>query len=235
MRRRGWVPGRAGTEPAQGLGRAAQWRISVLRRTAAVLAAGLAVWWIVDASLAVGAPAQHQVIVAARDLATGTVLGSSDLHAMPWSGNNVPDALLSSPDEPVGQVLNGPLRAGEPLTRTRLGAGSLLQGLPQGSVMVQLTSASATGVSLARAGDRVDVLSTADGAVIATDLQVLAITGGNAGESALGSGVGAGDDAGAQAVILASGPVTAQRLARATGSSLGGPNLVLTVRASKGN
>lgn len=235
MRRRGWVPGRSATPPgeAPGRGRAAQWRISALRRAAAALAAGLAVWWIVDASLAVGAPAQHRVLVAARDLTTGTILASGDLREVPWHGESVPETLLAAPHEAVGQVLNGPLRAEEPLTRTRLGAGSLVQGFAEDTVVVQLPRSGIGGVSLVRAGDRIDVLSTADGAVVAKNVQVLAVTGGDAQDLGLSDPGGSGADFGADGVVLACGPVTAQRLVRASASPGGGPALMLTVRAPR--
>ena len=100
------------------------------------------------------------VVVAARDLTAGAVLGSSDLQTVGYLAGTVPDGVVT---DPVGRSLTGPVRRGEPLTTTRLVEPGLLADHPD-LVAVPVRIPDATAVSLLRVGDRVDLVAADPGA-----------------------------------------------------------------------
>jgi pilus assembly protein CpaB len=109
-------------------------------------------------------------------------------------------------------VLAAPLRAGEPVTDVRLLGPGLTALLPPGRVAAPVRLADLAVAGLAAAGDRVDVLATAPGAVraevVASGALVLAAPGGE----------GDGDDGGAAdggLLVLAVDEATAATLAAA--------------------
>ncbi len=143
------------------------------------------------------------VVVAARDLAAGSLLTADDVRRETWPRDVAPRHRLAR----VGGELLTAVRAGEALTDTRIRGPALLRG--QGpeirSMAVQFTDPVA---ALLRAGDRIDVIAgppegLGSGSVIAaTDLLVLAVgtpsgTGGGFGgdgpgpDGSSGGGLGA--------------------------------------------
>lgn len=170
-----------------------------------LLAAGLAAASVAAGLSAVVPAATPTVAVlsAAHDLAAGAVLGPDDLVTAELPRELVPAGALVDAAAVTGQLVAGPVRAGEPLTDVRLlGAGLL----PPGSdVAVPVRLAEPATGALVRAGDTVDVLSAAaEGAsVVATRLVVLSVLdlGDAAGEGAL--------------VVVAASRSTAERLAAA--------------------
>ena len=125
------------------------------RRPLAALLAGVAVL----AGLRAVAPPPVptvEVLVAARDLSAGSVVGSDDLLPAAYSPGLAPHGLA---DDPVGRVLAAPLRQGEPVTDVRLVGPSLTEGY-DGLVAVPVRLPDAGAVALLRVGDRIDLVAT---------------------------------------------------------------------------
>lgn len=101
-------------------------------------------------------PPTHEVQVAARDLAAGTSLTSSDLETRSFTTQNLPEGLV---DDPVGQRLATPMGRGEPVTDTRLSGAALAKSYPLLSA-VPLRIPDADAAALLAPGDLVDVLAT---------------------------------------------------------------------------
>lgn len=153
------------------------------------------------------------VWTAARDLAGGAPLQAADvvLHRLPVQV--VPAGALVALKAPLGRVLAGPVRRGEPLTDVRLVGPSLLAALGKaGDVAVPVRVADgAAAAALARAGDVVDVLASADSDAAATDAAT--IVAASVTVLAAPRPDGAGDDAGL--VLIAATPAQASALAQA--------------------
>lgn len=107
-------------------------------------------------------PAGARVLVAARDLTGGAVLGPHDVVERVLPARAVPAGAVRAA---VGRVLSGPVRRGEPLTDVRLsGSGVPLRIRDPAAVAVPVRLADAAVARLLHAGDRVDVLAArADG------------------------------------------------------------------------
>ncbi len=125
------------------------------------------------------APPSDVVLVAARDLPSGTVLRGADLTEVKYAAGTAPTSL---DPRPVGRTLAAPLRRGEPVTDLRLVSPTLVEGYP-GLVAYPVRVPDAGVVSLLRVGDRIDVLATdpeSGGAeVVLTGSPVLAIPRGD--------------------------------------------------------
>ncbi|MET0788545.1 MAG: SAF domain-containing protein [Cellulomonas sp.] len=153
-------------------------RRAVLRRrrvlaaalTAVAVAAGLH-------SVTAPPPPRIDVLVAARDLPGGTVLGPGDLTSAPFAPGSVPDDLATST---AGRTLAAPLRRGEPVTDVRLVGPGLADGHP-GLTAVPVRLPDAGMVGLLAAGDRIDLVAAdpeGSGArVVAGGVPVLAVPG----------------------------------------------------------
>lgn len=118
----------------------------------------------------------QQVTVAARDVASGQRLQADDLTTA-----TISLALDTPPPaQAVGEIVRGPLAAGEPVTRTRLAPG---RGVEPGSgtVVLPLLVADERIAALLQSGDRVNVLVAPDSLhegrprVAAEDVEVLAV------------------------------------------------------------
>ena len=167
-------------------------RAMLLRRAAALLLALLAL------ALALRPPdaaARSPVLVAARDLASGTALAPADLTLTTWPGELVPIGALRAPADADGRVLAGAARAGEPITDVRLAgpdAAGRLAGRP-GDAAVPVRLDDPEVARLLAPGSRVDVVTpSADGdrpVVLAMDAAVLTVV---AAEADVGAGPGQG-------------------------------------------
>jgi hypothetical protein len=148
--------------------------------------------------------------------------------------------VFASGDSPVGQILAGPVRRGEPLTDRRFVGPSLLAGFGDDLVAAPVRLADPGVLAVVRPGDLVDVLAArpagdptlADSptpsddasppglaAVVAAGVRVIAVPAGDTNvEDSLNaaSTVVGGDGA---LVILATTPQAAQRLAAAAVTS----------------
>ncbi|MBN1091525.1 Flp pilus assembly protein CpaB [Blastococcus sp. TML/M2B] len=155
------------------------------------------------------APEPVPVVVAARSLDAGRALGPGDLALSRYAVGTAPGGVVADPALLVGRVLAGPVRAGEPLTDTRLVGPGLTALLTSGQVAAPVRLADLSVAALVRTGDRVDVLATAPGAA---EAEVLA-----AGVRVLAAG-GSGEDRATGLLLVAVDPPTAARLAAASTS-----------------
>lgn len=153
------------------------------RRVAALLCLVLAVVATIDAhERAAGAPLAP-VVVAARDLAAGTVLRANDLRLAHWASAEIPPRALTAVRAGMGNSIAAGMDQGEPLTSARLRGPGVTVGLATGFVAVTVTISGPTTLGLIRAGDTIDLLATtapeAGGVgharVVASDIRVLAV------------------------------------------------------------
>ncbi|MGY1751828.1 Flp pilus assembly protein CpaB [Blastococcus sp. SYSU D01042] len=184
---------------------------ALARRAGAVLLAGIALVLALRPGPPAGAAAPEAVpvVVAARSLDAGRALGIDDLALARYPAGTAPAGVVAHPELLTGRVLAGAVRAGEPLTDTRLVGPGLTALLPQGQVAAPVRLADLAVAALVRTGDRVDVLATQDGAdeaeALASGVRVLAS--------------GSGEDPAAGLLLVAVDPGTAARLAAAATSA----------------
>lgn len=144
------------------------------RRPLAALCLALAVAAGLDAVRPPGPPTAR-VVVAARDLDSGTVLAPDDLvvRRVPRSA-----APVGSTPDAVGRTLAAPVRAGEPVTDVRLVGPSVVAGYP-GRVALPVRIADAESVALLRPGDHVGLVAAdprrGTAGYVAVDVPVLSI------------------------------------------------------------
>lgn len=132
------------------------------------------------------------VLVAARDLKSGTALSANDVRLEKRSAATVPDGSQGKLEVVLGSTLASPTRRGEVLTDLRL-LGSRLADSAAGpnARIVPLHLADAALIDLVRVGDVVDVLAApasdaaAPSRLLATDAIVVLIS---AQQKALGPG-----------------------------------------------
>jgi len=152
------------------------------RRGLAAVLAGLSVLLVVRALTSPAAPTQ-ELLVAARDLPSGTVLTSDDLTPRPFTLDSVPPGAVAPEVPPLGRLLASPLSAGEVLTHVRLVGDDLLAGYPGRSITPVRVSDPST-LPLLTVGTHIDLVGSdpATGAVrtLASGAEVVAIpsTGG---------------------------------------------------------
>jgi Flp pilus assembly protein CpaB len=118
---------------------------------------------------AVGAPVA--TVVAATDLARGTLLSGEMLDESSVPEAFVPPGAVGDAASIVGRVLTSDIRAGEILTRSRLaepGVGPVAALVPDGLRAVVVPSSVPVGTL--RAGDRVDIYATYGGGRPHTEL-----------------------------------------------------------------
>jgi Flp pilus assembly protein CpaB len=200
--------------------------VHVARRVAALLLALAALVLAVrppeDTAVA-GVRDTEAVVVAAGDLAAGTVLSGRALAQVDVPAAAVPDGVARSPDELTGRVLAGHLRRGEPITDVRLVGPGLTAMLAPGEVAAPLRLPDLGVAGLVAAGDRVDVLVTAPDAgaaeVVAAGALVLAPSATPADDSP-------GGDVAEGLLLLAVDEATSARLAAASTSGTLGVALV---------
>lgn len=142
---------------------------------AATVAAGLA-------ALEPDQPATEPVLTAVRDLPAGTRLRASDLRAVPYPAEVVPEGAYAGAADVAGQVLAAPVRKGEPVTDLRVLGPSLLRSYAEpggGEVVAAPVRVADTGVlAYVRVGSRVDVLAAgASGSVVPPPLPGLGAFG----------------------------------------------------------
>jgi Flp pilus assembly protein CpaB len=119
--------------------------------------------WITIRAAAPDPPVTAPVLVAAHDLPAGRTLTAADLRSASWPIRVTPSGGLGPAAAPalLGRMLAGPIRAGEPLTDTRVLGPGLLAGQPAGTVALPVRLGDPAAAAFVRAGDRVDVLVTA--------------------------------------------------------------------------
>jgi Flp pilus assembly protein CpaB len=177
-------------------------RVGAVLLTAAALALALRPGPPADAA----APETVPVVVAARSLEGGRALGPDDLALARYPPGTAPAGIVERTELLTGRVLAGAVRAGEPLTDTRLVGPGLTALLPDGEVAAPVRLADLAVAALVRTGDLVDVLATLPGA---GEAEILA-----AGVRVLAAG-GSGEDPAAGLLLVAVDTGTAARLAAA--------------------
>jgi pilus assembly protein CpaB len=183
--------------------------------------------------------ATRAVWVAAHDLAGGDALAPADLRAERLPRDDVPHHALAASTPLAGRLLAAPMRAGEPVTDLRLLSPSLLTAADAAgdvAVPVRVADGPAT-LALVEAGDRVDIIASADaadgdpgpagseGSTVIAGVRILAVP--TRTESASSGSGDAGDDL-AGVLIVAATPAQAADLGAAAGSS----RLTVTLPAS---
>lgn len=111
--------------------------------------------WAGLASIHHGAPTTVAVLVAARDLAPGAVVGPGDVRTVGLRPEVVPPSALRPGAGILGQAVAVAVPAGLPLTRSALSVGRVL---PSGTEAVPVRLADPGAAALLHPGDRVDVL-----------------------------------------------------------------------------
>jgi pilus assembly protein CpaB len=151
------------------------------------------------------APPTVPVLVAARDLAPGTVLDAADLRTAHFPASAVPPSAVQG--SVAGRTLAVAVPTGVPLTAASLALGRVL---PAGTVAAPVRLADPGEAALVVPGDRVDVLAApgSDAAagqptVAASDVVVLAVPAPDTDD---------GDQGGL--LVLATTPAAAATLAR---------------------
>ncbi|MDT5223488.1 MAG: hypothetical protein QOG19_895 [Mycobacterium sp.] len=128
-----------------------------------------------------------EVLVAARDLGSGTVLSVDDVRLETRLATTVPDGSQADLNTALGSTLASPTRRGEVLTDVRLLSSRLAESTAgPGARIVPLHLADSALIDLVRVGDVVDVLAApvtepqpptpAVSKVIATDAVVVLVS-----------------------------------------------------------
>jgi hypothetical protein len=138
---------------------------------AAVLV-GLAAWLTVGAVIPQPADPGVPTVVAARDLALGSTVSADDLRVERRPEAQRPAGSLADPGAAVGQVVSGPVLAGEIVTPARFRGASQLVGLAPGLVAVSLPVTDPILLTTLRPADTVSVLATGSGQPLATVARV---------------------------------------------------------------
>lgn len=156
-------------------------RRSVLahRRLVAATCAAVAV----AASLSALRPAEpstRPVVVAARDLASGTELSAEDVELRELPADGVAAHAYTDPGEVVGEVVGAPMRHGESLTDVRLLGSDLLSGYPEDATIATVRIADPQSLWGVEVGTYVDIVGVdvdakGAGEVIAPGAQVVAM------------------------------------------------------------
>lgn len=205
------------------MSRRVQARRHRVRRWTAALLLGLAAFAGVSA-LAPSAPAAAGVptLVAARDLAAGTVLTRADLVLSPRPADHRPRTALAAYETAVGRAIAAPVSANDVITTERLAGAALLAGQPRDHVAVTLAVTAVEGLGLGP-GAVVDVYATGSGSRVATAAVVLAVR-----EPA----ADAFDASGPTAVTVAMPPAGAAAVATARSALGSGEMFMLALRRS---
>lgn len=132
-------------------------------------------------------PSTTQVMVAARTLAVGTMIGETDLKAGAWSGS-LPAGAVQRKEDAIGRGVVAAIYEGEPVSESRLaakGAGAgLAATIPPGMRAVAIRVNDVVGVAgFVVPGQHVDILvlgmppggSPATGTITKTILQNIAV------------------------------------------------------------
>ncbi len=115
------------------------------------------------------------VVVAARDLAGGTVLAPDDLRLLRVPREPPPVAAVADPDLLVGRAVASRLASGETVTTTRLVPRSPGDDLPAGTVAAHVVVADEHVLDLVSAGHRVTLFAEVGGEALARDVLVLGV------------------------------------------------------------
>jgi pilus assembly protein CpaB len=139
--------------PLHALGRAASWH----RRKLAVVAAIAAVLTGISAAAPEG-PATMTVVKAKSELPGGTVLSATDLVLDSVVASDVPEGVLSNPNDLVGKTLAAPVAENQMMTL--LATTAAHASVSPGHVIAPLRLGDTAVAAMLRPGDVVDVVAT---------------------------------------------------------------------------
>ena len=110
-------------------------------------------------------PEGTQIVVAGRDLPSGTILTREDVEIIAWPSRNTPEGFASQPGEVIGRGVIGKVHRNEPLLMAKLASkeagGGLPITIPPGFRAVSVEVDEAIGVAgFVLPGTLVDVLAT---------------------------------------------------------------------------
>jgi len=160
------------SRPLHGLARAASWH----RRKLAVVAAIAAVLTGISAAAPAG-PVMITAVRARTQLAGGTVLSASDIGVDRVAAADVPDGVVTDPDDLVGKTLAAPVAANQMMTL--LATTSSRDAVAADHVIAPLKLADSAQAALLQPGDVVDVVAAdaeaEQAAVIAARARVVTV------------------------------------------------------------
>jgi pilus assembly protein CpaB len=145
-------------------------RTKLLIVGAAWLSALLLVWFLHATLVAPHEEKQAALVVAARDLPTGTLVRKADLRLVNFPERVVPKGAVLKGADAENRVVMFPVNAGEPLLVSKLSAQTSVEGVASmidpGLRAVSVQISDVTGVAgLIQANSRVDVLFTRPGTI----------------------------------------------------------------------
>lgn len=159
-------------------------------RVVAAAMVGLAAWLALSAMLPKPVDPGVPTVVAARDLALGSTVAARDVRVERRVAAERPGGALDDVGAAVGQVVSGPVTAGEIVTTARFRGAGQLVGLSPGFVAVSLPVPDHVLLATLRPADTVSVLAAGSGQPLATAARVLATE--LPGTAVLGTGAGSG-------------------------------------------
>ena len=117
------------------------------------------------APLQANEPVGTQMVVASRDLPSGTILTREDVEIIQWPSRNTPEGFASQPGEVIGRGVIGKVHRNEPLLMAKLASkeagGGLPITIPPGFRAVSVEVDEVVGVAgFVLPGTLVDVLAT---------------------------------------------------------------------------
>ena len=130
---------------------------------------------------------QTTLVVARRELASGSTVSEGDVEERDWLSDLAPEGALTSLDDVVGTRLTSPVAKGAPLTQLDFASGEGDVEVPEGRVAVSVRIGDRAGVPAdVPAGSRALLYEAAEGGarLVCSDATVL---GGAAGSSYAGS------------------------------------------------
>ncbi len=132
------------------------------------VSAALLTWFVYATAVAPKAEKQVRVVVAARDMALGTLLRPTDLKLVNVLEKDAPKGVAFKTADVVNRVMLFPVQANEPILTTKLSGTTTMEGLSSTidpgfrAVAVPITDASGVA-GLIQTNSRVDVLFTRPG------------------------------------------------------------------------
>lgn len=119
-------------------------------------------------------PKTAGAVVAAHDLAVGTVVAASDLKMVQVPPGIMPQAALSDKSQITGETVTAPVPAGLIITPAALAGPDLYSSVPAGTVATPVRFSDPELVQLLRPGDRINVLVTRQAALEVDTAEVVA-------------------------------------------------------------
>ena len=135
---------------------------------AAWVSAGLLTWFLYAKTVTPQLEKQASVVVAARDMAVGTLLKAADLKRVNYPEKSIPKGIISDPNNAVNRVLMVPVANNEPVLTSKLSSATTVEGMASTiepgyrAVSVQITDASGVA-GMVQPNAHVDVLFTRPG------------------------------------------------------------------------